>query len=311
MNRKGVEMNQKKMMECVPNFSEGRNLQVVEAIAEIFRNAGGVALLNASSDADHNRSVMTLVGEPEALGEAVVAAVGKAMELIDLRKQSGQHPRIGAVDVIPFIPLKNLTIDDAAALARQVGQEIGTRYEIPVYLYEQAATAAHRENLAEVRRGQFEGLAEKMSDTARWTPDFGPARPHPTFGATAVGARKILCAYNVNLGTDRMEVAEAIAKKVRCIGGGLRYCKAMGVRLKERNQVQVSMNLTDYEKTPLYQAVELIRIEAARYGVPIVGTEVIGLLPQAALLDCAEYYLQIENFSADRVIENCLWENEW
>lgn len=301
-------MKLNRIMECVPNFSEGRNRETIETIADIFRSKENVLLLNYSSDADHNRSVMTIAGEPEALGEAMVEAIGKACELIDMNRQEGQHPRIGAVDVVPFVPLKNLEMEDAVALSRQVGQAVGKRYGIPVYLYEKSASAPHRENLAEVRRGQYEGLAEKMKDKEHWRPDFGPERPHPTFGAVAVGARKILCAYNVNLGTDDLKIADEIAKKVRFIGGGLRYCKAMGVRLEERNQVQVSMNLTDYEKTPLYAAVEMIRMEAARYGVPVVGTEVIGLLPQKALLDCAEYYLQMENFRSDLVIENRLME---
>lgn len=298
----------KKIMECVPNFSEGRDLSKVEKIADAFRGKEGVRLLDYSTDKDHNRCVITAIGEPDALGKAVVEAIAKAKELIDMNSHEGQHPRMGAADVVPFIPIRNVTMEDAVALAKMVAKEVGEQHGIPVFLYEKAAAAPHRENLADVRKGQFEGLTEKMKDTAQWTPDFGPSVPHPTFGAVAVGARMPLCAYNVNLDTPNLEIASAIAKKVRHIGGGLRYCKAMGVELAERKQTQVSMNLTDFTKTTLYSATEMVRMEAKRYGVNVVGSEIIGLIPQQALIDCAEYYLQIEDFNYDQIIENRIAE---
>lgn len=297
-----------KIMECVPNFSEGRDLNKVEKIVDAFRGKEGVKLLDYSSDADHNRSVVTVVGEPDALGAAVIEAVGIARDIIDMNSHEGQHPRMGAADVVPFIPIKNVTMEDAISLSKEVGRAIGEKYGIPVFLYEKSAAAPHRENLADVRKGQYEGLGGKMKDTGLWTPDFGPSAPHPTFGAVAISARMPLCAYNVNLGTDNLEIATKIAKKVRFLGGGLRYCKAMGVELTHRKQTQVSMNLTDYTKTSIYSAFEMIKMEAARYGVPVVGSEVIGLLPLQALADCAEYYLGIENFSIDQVIENRIME---
>lgn len=298
----------KSIMECVPNFSEGRDQAKIEKIVDAFRGKEGVKLLDYSSDKDHNRSVVTVVGEPEVLGAAVIEAVGIAKDIIDMNIHEGQHPRMGAADVVPFIPIKNVTMEDAVSLSREVGKIVGEKYGIPVFLYEKSASAPHRENLANVRKGQYEGLAEKMKDSLLWTPDYGPSKPHPTFGAIAVSARMPLCAYNVNLGTDNLEIATAIAKKVRYLGGGLRYCKAMGVELSERRQTQVSMNLTDYTKTSVYSAFEMIKMEAARYGVPVVGSEVIGLLPQQALIDCAEYYLGIENFSVDQIIENRIME---
>lgn len=297
-----------RIMECVPNFSEGRDLDKVEKIADAFRGREGIRLLDYSTDKDHNRCVITVVGEPEALGEAVIKAIGIAKDIIDMNTHTGQHPRMGAADVVPFIPIKNVTTEDAIELSRMVGKAVGERYGIPVFLYEKSAGAPHRENLADVRKGQYEGLAEKMKDTKLWTPDFGPSHPHPTFGAVAIGARMPLCAFNVNLATDNIDIATAIAKKVRHIGGGLRYCKGMGVELKERKQTQVSMNLTDYTKTSIYSAFEMIKMEAARYGVAVVGSEVIGLIPQKALIDCAEYYLQIEDFSYDQIIENRIME---
>lgn len=298
----------KSIMECVPNFSEGRDQAKIEKIVDAFRGKEGVKLLDYSSDKDHNRSVVTVVGEPEVLGAAVIEAVGIAKDIIDMNIHEGQHPRMGAADVVPFIPIKNVTMEDAVSLSREVGKIVGEKYGIPVFLYEKSASAPHRENLANVRKGQYEGLAEKMKDSLLWTPDYGPSKPHPTFGAIAVSARMPLCAYNVNLGTDNLEIATAIAKKVRYLGGGLRYCKAMGVELSERRQTQVSMNLTDYTKTSVYSAFEMIKMEAARYGVSVVGSEVIGLLPQQALIDCAEYYLGIENFSVDQIIENRIME---
>jgi glutamate formiminotransferase len=294
-------------MECVPNFSEGRDKAKVEQIADAFRGKEGVKLLDYSSDADHNRSVITVIGEPEALKTAVIDAVGRAVKLIDLTQHSGQHPRMGAVDVVPFIPIRNVTMEAAVALSKEVAEAVGEQFQLPVFLYEKSATAIHRENLATVRKGEFEGLHEKML-LPEWVPDFGPYAPHPTAGAVAIGARMPLVAYNVNLGTDNLEIATAIAKKVRFVGGGLRYCKAMGVTLEERGITQVSMNLTDYTKTAIYRAHELVRIEAQRYGVPVVGAEVIGLVPMEALVDAAAYYLGLENFSMSQVLEAKLME---
>lgn len=296
-----------RIMECVPNFSEGRDKAKVEQIADTFRGREGVKLLDYSSDADHNRSVITVVGEPEALKAAVIDAIGRAVELIDLTRQSGQHPRMGAVDVVPFIPIRNVTMEEAIALSKEVAEAVGKKFQLPVFLYEKSATATHRKNLATVRKGEFEGLREKML-LPEWQPDYGPAAPHPTAGAVAVGARMPLVAYNVNLGTDNLEIASAIAKKVRFVGGGLRYCKAMGVTLGERGITQVSMNLTDFTKTAIYRAHELVRIEAQRYGVSVVGAEVIGLVPMEALVDAAAYYLGLENFSMSQVLEAKLME---
>ena len=296
-----------RIMECVPNFSEGRDLGKIEKIIEPFRARQGVKLLDYSNDEDHNRLVVTVVGEPEALKAALLEAVGQAVALIDLNQHSGQHPRMGAVDVIPFIPIKGCTMDEAIALSKEVGEQIATLYQVPVFLYEKSATAPHRENLAAVRKGEFEGMAEKIK-LAEWQPDFGPAERHPTAGTVAVGARMPLVAYNVNLGTADLNIASDIARKIRFIGGGLRYCKAMGVELKERGIVQVSINMTDYTRTALYRAFELVKIEARRYGVAVVGSEIIGLVPMEALIDTASFYLGLENFSMTQVLEARIME---
>lgn len=296
-----------RIMECVPNFSEGRDLGKIEKIIEPFRARQGVKLLDYSNDEDHNRLVVTVVGEPEALKAALLEAVGQAVALIDLNRHSGQHPRMGAVDVIPFIPIKGCTMDEAIALSKEVGEQIATLYQVPVFLYEKSATAPHRENLAAVRKGEFEGMVEKIK-LAEWQPDFGPAERHPTAGTVAVGARMPLVAYNVNLGTADLNIASDIARKIRFIGGGLRYCKAMGVELKERGIVQVSINMTDYTRTALYRAFELVKIEARRYGVAVVGSEIIGLVPMEALIDTASFYLGLENFSMNQVLEARIME---
>ena len=296
-----------KIMECVPNFSEGRDLGKIEKIIEPFRARQGVKLLDYSNDEDHNRLVVTVVGEPEALKAALLEAVGQAVALIDLNRHSGQHPRMGAVDVIPFIPIKGCTMDEAIALSKEVGEQIATLYQVPVFLYEKSATAPHRENLAAVRKGEFEGMAEKIK-LAEWQPDFGPSERHPTAGTVAVGARMPLVAYNVNLGTADLNIASDIARKIRFLGGGLRYCKAMGVELKERGIVQVSINMTDYTRTALYRAFELVKIEARRYGVAVVGSEIIGLVPMEALIDTASFYLGLENFSMNQVLEARIME---
>lgn len=295
-----------KIVECVPNYSVGRDLAVLEKIVDCFRGKEGIKLLDYSSDKDHNRSVVTVVGEPEPLKAAVVESVKVALRLIDLRSHTGEHPRMGATDVIPFIPIKDVTVEEAVALSKEVAEEIG-KLGIPVFLYEKSASAPGRENLAAIRKGQFEGMAEKMQKP-EWQSDFGPKEPHATFGVVAVGARMPLVAFNVNLDTSDLKVADEIAKRVRHIGGGLRYVKAMGVLLKDRNIVQVSMNLTDFTKTSIYRALENVRFEAKRYGVSVVGTEVIGLVPVKALLDSVEYYMGIENFSMDQVLEMKLME---
>jgi glutamate formiminotransferase len=295
----------KQIIECVPNFSEGRNLEKVEQIVQAFRAKENVKLLDYSNDRDHNRMVVTAIGEPAAMKEAIVEAVGIAVKEIDLAKHEGQHPRMGAVDVIPFIPIRGLNLQDADGLAKEVAQTIAGKYALPVFLYEKSASAEHRQNLANVRKGEFEGLVEKMK-LPEWKPDFGPQERHPTAGAVAVGARMPLIAYNVNLNTGKLEIADKIAKKIRFLGGGLRFCKAMGVELKEQGIVQVSMNLTDYTQTSIYQVVEMIRMEAQRYGVTIAGSELIGLLPLQAVVDTASYYLGLENFSAKQILETHL-----
>lgn len=294
-------------MECVPNFSEGRDKEKIEKIVECFRAKKNVKLLDYSNDEDHNRLVVTVIGEPEPLKKSVVDAIGKAVELIDMNQHSGQHPRMGAVDVVPFIPIKNVTPEEAVSFSKEVAQTVAERYNLPVFLYEKSASAPHRENLANIRKGEFEGMAEKIKKDD-WKPDFGPAERHPTAGAVAVGVRMPLVAYNVNLGTDNLEIAQSIAKKVRFIGGGLRFCKGMGVALEERGITQVSMNLTDYTKTAIYRAHELVRIEANRYGVPVIGAEIVGLIPLEALVDTAAYYLGLENFSLNQVLETKLME---
>ena len=291
-----------KIMECVPNFSEGRDLQKIDKIVAPFRGKQGVKLLDYSNDEDHNRLVVTVVGEPEPLRDAVLEAIGVAVELIDLNHHQGQHPRMGAVDVVPFIPIRNVTMEEAVALSKEVGKEVAKRYNLPVFLYEKSASAPHRENLAAVRKGEFEGMAEKIKQP-EWHPDFGLAQRHPTAGTVAIGARMPLVAYNINLNTPSLEIAHDIAKKIRFIGGGLRYCKAMGVELKDRGITQVSINMTDYTRTALYRAFELVRVEARRYGVSIVGSEIIGLVPMEALIDTASYYLGLENFSMEQVLE--------
>lgn len=289
-------------MECVPNFSEGRDHEKIDSIVEPFRGKKDVKLLDYSNDEDHNRMVVTVIGEPEALKAAVLEAIAVAKDCIDLTKHQGQHPRMGAVDVVPFIPIRNCTMDEAIALSKEVGKEIAERFDIPVFLYEKSATAPHRENLAAIRKGEFEGMEEKIHQ-AEWHPDFGPEHRHPTAGTVAVGARMPLVAYNINLDTPSLDIAHGIAKRIRFIGGGLRYCKAMGVELKERGITQVSINMTDFTRTHLYQAMELVKIEARRYGVNVIGSEIIGLVPMEALVDTASYYLGLEGFSSDQVLE--------
>ncbi len=289
------------LIECPLNVSEGRRQDVIEAIRRAAMRPG-VVVLDVSSDADHNRSVITLLGQPEPLQESVFAIVARARELIDLRTHRGTHPRIGAVDVVPFVPVRNATMDECVQMARQTGERIGCQLGIPVYLYERAATAPHRQNLADIRHGEFEALAAKMQDPL-WKPDFGPDSPHPSAGAVVVGARTYLIAYNVYLGSRDIRIAKAIARAVRQRDGGLANVKALGMFIKERDMVQVSLNLVDPFRTPMYRVLETIRMEAARYGVPVVESELIGLLPLEALVETARYYLQLHNLRAEHVLE--------
>ena len=294
-----------RIVECVPNISEGRDLEKLEKILDAFRGKRDVKLLDYSSDEDHNRTVVTLVGEPEAVKSVMIEAIGKAVELIDLNKHEGQHPRMGAVDVVPFIPIRNVTVEEADKLAKEVAAEASRLYGLPFFLYEKSASAPHRENLANIRKGQFEGMAEKMKDEM-WKPDFGPETIPPTAGVTAIGARMPLVAYNVNLATNNLDIANAIAKNVRHINGGFRYVKALGIELEDRGIVQVSMNLTDYTKSSIYRVFETIKMEAQRYGVAVVGSEIVGLVPLQAIVDTADYYLRLENFNFDQVLETRL-----
>lgn len=292
-----------KLVECVPNISEGRDTEKIQAIVREVEQVPGVVLLDVESDPDHHRSVITFVGPPESVVEAAYRLTAKATELIDLRKHKGEHPRIGATDVIPFVPVSGVTMEDCVKLAEQLGERIARELQIPVYLYGEAARLPERQDLANIRRGEFEGLREAIETDPSRKPDFGPAKIHPTAGAVAVGARKFLIAYNVNLGTTDIKIARAIARKVRARGGGLSAVKALGFEIKERNMVQVSMNLVDYEKSAIYAAFELVKLYAQRYGVPVVSSEIVGLVPQKALNDVAEFYLQLEGFQPDQTVE--------
>jgi glutamate formiminotransferase / formiminotetrahydrofolate cyclodeaminase len=291
------------LVECVPNFSEGRDKSKVDAIIEAMKMEG-VYLLDREMDSDHNRCVITLVGEREAIQEAAIRGVGKAAELIDLTKHQGAHPRMGAADVVPFIPIEGVSIEDCVTMARHVGGEIWKRYQVPVYLYEAAATTPERQNLENIRRGQFEGIREDIATNPSRRPDFGDPRVHPTAGATVVGARKFLIAYNVFLNTTDVDIAKKIAKAVRFSSGGLRYVKGAGFLV--RGLAQVSMNLTDFEQTPIHRVFEFVRREAARYGVSPISSEIVGLIPKKALEQAAEWFLQVENFDSSLILENRL-----
>ena len=319
-------MAMEKIIECVPNFSvsEAKDKKTFGAIIDCFRDVEGVKLLDYSSDADHNRSVVTVIGEPEPLKEVMVTAIGTAVKLIDMTKHVGQHPRMGCVDVVPFIPIRGTTVEEADALAKEVATEAAEKFGQPFFLYEDSAKGLkHSANLATIRKGQFEGMAEKIAaDPETWTPDIGPSTIHPTGGATVIGARMPLIAYNINLSTSSVEIAQKIADKIRNIKGGFKYCKAMGVLLENKedpskNVAQVSMNLTNYTKTSIYTVFETVRMEARRYGVNVMGSEIIGLVPLQALVDCAAYYLGLNNleesncgfetkFTTDQVLETRL-----
>jgi len=293
------------LIECIPNVSEGRRSEIVAEMANAIRAVPGVRLLDLSSDAAHNRSVFTLAGDAAGVEHAVMALFERAVAAIDLRTHRGEHPRMGAVDVVPFVPIEGVSIADCVALARKVGAAVADRFKIPVYLYEDASTNPARKNLEDIRRGEFEGLAAKMA-MDEWAPDFGPRAPHPSAGASVIGARMALVAYNINLATDRLDVAKKIAAAIRHSSGGYRYVKAAGFKLEDRGIVQVSMNLTNYEKTPIFRVFETVKREAARYGVSILESEIVGLVPSAALNAAAEFYLQIEGFKPEQVLENKL-----
>ena len=293
-----------KIVECIPNISEGRNTEVIEAIIDKVRQTPGVTLLDYSSDTSHNRTVITFLGSPEGVEEAAVALAKEAARLIDLTKHQGEHPRMGAVDVVPFVPIKEISKEECVELSKRVGKRIWEEAGMPVFLYEDSASAPNRVNLAKIRKGQFEGMAEKVQQP-EWEPDFGGRTVHPTAGVAAVGCRMPLVAFNINLSTSDLSIASAIAKIIRRSSGGFDCVKALGVMLEDRNIAQVSINMTNFNKTPLYRVLELVRFEAARWGVSVVGTEIIGLTPMNALIDSAEYYLQIENFDKTKqVLEN-------
>ncbi len=298
------------IIECVPNISEGRRADLVARVASAVTAVQGVRLLDHSSDASHNRSVFTLAGDAAPLKQAVLALYEVAIAGIDLRSHTGEHPRLGAVDVVPFVPIQGITMDQCVAVAREVGAAVAENFGVPVYLYEEASTNPARKNLEDIRRGEFEGLAAKMGSPG-WAPDFGPTHPHPSAGASVIGARMPLIAYNINLATDRLDVAKKIAVAIRHSSGGYRFVKAMGVRLDDRGGIaQVSMNLTNYEKTPIFRVFETVKREAARYGVAVLESEIVGLVPSQALVGAAEFYLQLERFRGDQVLENKLRDTE-
>lgn len=295
------------IIECVPNISEGKRLDVVEKVAARLRGVAGVRLLNVAPDAAQNRTVFTLVGDRASLPAAVEALFDETLKHVDLTKHKGEHPRMGAVDVVPFVPIVGATTADCVELSKQVGAMIAAKFNVPVYLYEDSASTPERQNLADVRKGQFEGFFEKIKEP-KWKPDFGPAEVHPSAGCVGVSARPFLIAFNVNLGTSNVKVAETIANQVRYLGGGLRFVKAKGFATDDPQVVQVSMNLTNFEKTPVFRVVELVRREAARYGVPVVGTELVGMAPMQALLDCAAWYLQLHDFKREQILEAQIFE---
>ena len=291
-------------MECIPNISEGRRLDLVEEFADIVRAVPGVTLIDYSSDASHNRSVFTFLGDPDQVMEAAFRFAQHAVEKIDLRVHEGEHPRMGAVDVIPFVPIRDMDMAECVELSKKLGERLANELDLPVFLYEESASAPHRKNLAAIRKGQFEGMAAKVLED-QWHPDFGGNRIHPSAGVVAVGARQPLIAFNINLDTSDVSIAKKIAKIIREKDGGFRAVKALGVMLEERNIAQVSINMCDYKQTPLYRVLEFVRFEAARYGVHVVGTEIIGLAPMMAFVDAADYYLQIEKFEPFKQVLEC------
>jgi glutamate formiminotransferase len=297
-----------KIVECVPNFSEGKNKDVIETIHNLILKHKDVKLLDFTPDADHNRTDVTIVGPPEKIKAAALEIALKCVELIDMNKHKGEHPRMGAIDVVPFIPVSEVTMEECIQLANEFAQEFSKKTNVPCFLYEEAAKREERRNLADVRRGEYEAIKEEIGKNPDRTPDYGPNKSHPTAGATAVGARFFLIAFNVNLGTTNVEIAKNIAKAVRQSSGGYRYVKAMGFEIKERNIVQVSMNLTNYQKTPLFRVFETIKNEAQRYGVPVIGSEIVGLVPMEALVDAVDHYLKLEKFTINQVLEKKLMD---
>lgn len=294
-----------KIVQCVPNYSEGRDLEKVEKIVASYKNREGVKLLSCEPDADYNRTVVTVIGDPVAVAEAVVESAGVAAEVIDMTTHSGEHSRMGAIDVVPFIPIKDMTMDECVDIAKKVGEELFEKHGIPVFLYEEAATRPERTNLAKVRKGQFEGMPEKLKDP-QWHPDFGKDEIHPRAGVTAVGARMPLVAYNIDLDTSNLEIGKKIAAAIRHSGGGFRYIKAGAVETK--GIIQVTMNITNYKKTSIYRVFETVKMEAKRYGVHVTGSEIVGLAPMEAFVESAEYYLGLYGFSKDKVLETHLMD---
>jgi len=294
------------IVECVPNFSEGRDAQKVEAIIQAILAGPDVYLLDKEMDADHNRSVITIVGRREVIGEAALRGIGRAAELIDLNQHQGAHPRLGATDVVPFVPVSGVTLEDCVHIAEWVAEEAWRRFQIPTYLYEAAARKPDRKNLENIRRGQFEGLREEVRTNPGRRPDFGEAALHSTAGATVVGARKFLIAYNINLNTSDVRLAKVIAKKIRASSGGFPCVKAMGVELKARNLAQVSMNLTDFETTPIGVVFDAVAREAAAHAAAIVDSEIVGLIPRRALESAAVHHLKLESFRPELIVENRL-----
>lgn len=293
------------LVECVVNFSEGRRMDVIDAICGEVKKVPGVKLLDVKPDASHNRVVVTFVGEPQPVKAAAFASCAKATELIDMEQHHGEHPRIGATDVIPFVPVRNITLEECVALANELGQEIAEKLEIPVYMYEAAAKKPERVKLPDVRKGQYEGLKAEIAKPERH-PDYGPARMHPTAGAVVVGARQFLIAYNINLSTSDVSIAKKIANCIREAKGGYKYCRAMGIMIEATNTAQVTINMVNYEGTPLHRVFETVKSEAARYGVNVTGSEIVGLLPLQAIIDTAEFYLRLEGFERKQVLEENL-----
>ncbi len=296
-----------KIVQCVPNFSEGRDLEKVEKIVSVLKNRENVKLVSYEPDASYNRTVVTLLGEPDAVKNAVISMVGVTTELIDLNNHTGEHSRMGATDVIPYIPIKDMTMEECVDLAKQTAKKINDLYNVPIFLYEEAAKNEDRINLANIRKGQFEGMKEKIQ-LEEWAPDYGKSEIHPTAGATAVGARLPLVAFNINLDTTNVEIAANIAKAIRHSGGGFRYIKAGPASIEDKGIVQVTMNITNYKKTSIYRVFETVKMEAKRYGVNVLGSEIVGLVPMEALVESIEYYLGLEGFSMDKVLETNLFD---
>ncbi len=296
------ERKVKEIIEIIPNISEAKREDVLEKIVDSLKKVDKLHILDVKPDKSHNRTVITMIGERETVINAGLVLYGKALELIDMRQHKGEHPRVGAVDVFPFVPIKNVTMEDCVELSKRLGEKVWNDFKIPVYFYEESATREERKNLPDIRKGEFEGFFEKIKDP-KWHPDVGEPVVHPTAGVTVIGARMPLIAYNINLGTSSIDIANKIAKAIRHISGGFRYVRAIGVMLEERNIAQVSINMTNYKKTPLFRVMEMVKAEAERYGVPVIGSEIVGLIPEEALIEVADFYLRLENFTPDQILE--------